>query len=570
MQFLDQLRDRLVAGDPGLTRFLMATRATAAVGLSLGLLLVLARTYHLPLTVPLLGAAIGMTWSIAVSDNAPAQQRATTLLLWFPAAAALTLGSATAANRIVADIAFLAVLFAAMYIRRYGPRGFASGMVAVITFFFALFLRVTFAQLPWLFVALGVTAVCTYALRFFVFPDRPRRAMRNAVDAFEARRRLIARTIAAAARRGHWSTRARLQLQHHIFRLNESALAIDDILREMDAPEERAAVIDAELCTEETAARAIEDPRTPVEMVPLHLAIERVCAEDWTPRGAFRAGTQVELGLLSPSLRQAIQLTVAAAVSIVAGELLSPQRWYWAVLAAFVIFSGTSSSGETLKKAWSRFLGTAFGVAAGIVVGTLVHGDKTLAFILLFVCLFAAVYFIRVSYAVMIFFITALLSLLYVLLGLFSDSLLVLRLIETGIGAACGGLAARFLLPIRTRDVLESVAVEALQRLKDVVRLSVGKLSGDDASADPVTAARTYDEAVQSARTQIEPLIRLRRANTEQLERRLLLLAACGYYGRTLARIASNGKDDRDDAINVLERIGRTVHRLGESLAPRA
>lgn len=570
MHLLDQLRDRLVAGDPGLTRLLMALRATAGVGLSLTILLWIAHVYRLPLTVPLLGAAIGMTWSLGVTDRAPAEQRATTLLLWFPAAGALTLGTATAANRILADVIFLAVLFTAVYIRKFGPRGYASGMVGVITFFFALFLRATFAQLPWLLAALAVTAVCTYVLRFFVLPDRPSRALGNAVDAFEARRRLIAGTIAAAKRRGGWSARSRMQLQHHIFRLNESALAIDDILRDIDAPEERAAVIDAELRTEEAAQQALQDPHSTPALQPLRLSVERVRAAGWTPRGAFRVGTQLDTGVLTPSLRQAIQLTAAGAASIVAGELLSPQRWYWAVLAAFVIFSGTSSSGETLKKAWSRFLGTALGVAAGIVVGTLVHGDKTLAFILLFVCLFAAVYFIRISYAVMIFFITALLSLLYVLLGLFSDSLLMLRLIETGIGAAFGGLAARFLLPIRTRDVLESVAVEALQRLKDVVRLSVQKLTGDDASADPLTAARTYDEAVQSVRTQLEPLIRLRRAGTEQLERRLLLFAACGYYARALARSASNGKPDRAGAITALERIERAVHRLGESLAPRS
>lgn len=570
MNLLEQLRDRLVAGDPGLTRLMMALRATAGVGLSLVILLWMARVYHLPLTVPLLGAAIGMTWSLGVTDRAPAEQRATTLLLWFPAAAALALGTVTAGNRVLADVTFLAVLFLAVYVRTFGPRGYASGMVGVITFFFALFLRATSGQLPWLVAALAVTAVCTYVLRFFILPDRPSRALGNAAEAFQARRRLIARTIADAARRGSWTPRTRTQLQHHVFRLNESALAIDDILREIDAPEERAAVIDAELQTEEAAQQALRDPQARVELPPFHLSIHRVRTADWTPRGAFRVGTQVDTGFFSPSLRQAIQLTAAAAASIIAGELLSPQRWYWAVLAAFVIFSGTSSSGETLKKAWSRFLGTALGVAAGIVVGTLVHGDKTAAFILLFVCLFAAVYFVRVSYAVMIFFITALLSLLYVLLGLFSDSLLILRLVETGIGAAFGGLAARFLLPIRTGDVVESVAIEALQRLKDVVHLSVQKITGDDTDADPVTAARTYDEAVQSVRTQIEPIIRLRRAGTEELERRLLLFAACGYYGRTLARIASNGTHDRDRAVATLERIARTSHRLGESLAARS
>ena len=81
-------------------------------------------------------------------------------------AAALTLGTATAGNRIVGDLTFLAVLFLSVYARKYGPRGYAAGMVSVLTFFFALFLHATFALLPWLLLALAVTMVCSYVLRF--------------------------------------------------------------------------------------------------------------------------------------------------------------------------------------------------------------------------------------------------------------------------------------------------------------------------------------------------------------------------------------------------------------------
>ena len=41
----------------------------------------------------------------------------------------------------VADVGFIAVLFAAVWVRRFGPRGNALGMVAFISYFFALFLR---------------------------------------------------------------------------------------------------------------------------------------------------------------------------------------------------------------------------------------------------------------------------------------------------------------------------------------------------------------------------------------------------------------------------------------------
>lgn len=46
----------------------MAARATGAVGAALGILLALADRLRLPLTVPLVGAALGMTWALGDGD----------------------------------------------------------------------------------------------------------------------------------------------------------------------------------------------------------------------------------------------------------------------------------------------------------------------------------------------------------------------------------------------------------------------------------------------------------------------------------------------------------------------
>lgn len=537
-------RDRLVAADPGLTRLYMAARATGAVGLALGILLALSDRLQLPLTVPLVGAALGMTWAIAVNDPSPREQRLTTLLLWLPAAAMLTLGTFTAPNRVLSDALFVAILFASVYVRRYGPRGFATGMVGVLAFFFSLFLHATFAQLPWLLFALAVTTACTYVIRFFVFPDRPEYAFRNGVSAFRARQRLICATIEQAVERGKWSRRLQRQMNHHVFRLNETAIALDDVLRETSASEQRAAVVDAELATEETVECAIRDPQARVEMPLLVMEAPASISSDWSPRGLFRIGTQIETGRFDPTTRQAIQLTLAAIPAIVAGDLLSAQRWYWAVLTAFVVFSGTTSAGETLRKAWSRVAGTALGVLAGVLIALIVRGDRPAALALLFVFLFVAVYGLRLSYAVMTFGITAVLSLLYVLLGLFTDQILVLRLIETAVGAAIGGAAATFVLPIHTERVVSSVIAEALHRLSAAVEQASLRLTGDE-RADPIQAARAYDEAFQTVRAQLLPLIySLRLRPDEALRTRLLLLAACGYSVRALASLANDAPPD--------------------------
>lgn len=101
---------------------------------------------------------------------------------------------------------------------------------------------------------------------------------------------------------------------------------------------------------------------------------------------------------LRPTTRQAIQVSVAASLAIITGELVSPARWYWAVIAAFVIFAGTNSWGETLTKGWQRLLGTTLGVPAGVLVATLLTGHEADALAGIFVCLFCAFYLFHDSY----------------------------------------------------------------------------------------------------------------------------------------------------------------------------
>ena len=152
-----------------------------------------------------------------------------------------------------------------------------------------------------------------------------------------------------------------------------------------------------------------------------------------------------------PSTRQAIQVAVAAALAIVVGETVSPSHWYWAVIAAFVIFAGTNSWAETLDKGWQRLLGTVLGVPSGVLVATLVSGNTVASLVMIFVCLFCAFYFMKVTYSLMTFWISTMLALMYGLLGEFTFSLLLLRIEETAVGAVIGIAAAMLVLPINTR-----------------------------------------------------------------------------------------------------------------------
>jgi Fusaric acid resistance protein-like len=492
------LQDRIVAADPALVRFFMAARATAAVGTALALLLFLRSIFHMQLSEVLVGVPLGMMAINAVNDSRHRDQRITTLLLWLPAAASILIGTFAAPNRILSEALFVIVLFVAIYVRRYGPRGSAMGVILVISFFFVLVFHIAPRELPWALLSVLITLLTTYLFRFVLLRDNPRLALRNASAAFRARQRLLAAASGPARER-------------HALRLNETALVLHDLLRD---PEDRLNVL-------ETEVASVSQERSD----PLHLDENAPVDSEWTPRAPFRVGTQIDTGRIHQTLRQAIQLSAAGTLAIMLGEVISSQRWYWAVLTAFIVFIGTSSSGEIRSRAWSRVAGTAFGVVAGMLLSYAVLAHKDLAFAVLMTCLFATVYTLRLSFAWFTFFLTIVISMLYLLLGLFSDGLLALRLTETVLGALLGGAAATLLLPISTRRVSLNVTVEALKRLDDLVGSSVESLRGNR-QADPIDAARRFDEALQST------------PDNRYFSLRMTFMMSCAYYARALASLA--------------------------------
>ncbi|MEU6422461.1 FUSC family protein [Streptomyces spiralis] len=245
-------------------------------------------------------------------------------------------------------------------------------------------------------------------------------------------------------------------------------------------------------------------------------------------------------GLRRPTTRAAVQVALGSALAIVGGEFLSAQRWYWAVLTCWIVFLNTSSTGEVLVKGYRRLLGTVLGVVAGIVLAGLVgpHTWTALALVLLFV--FAMFYTAPLSYTLMSFFVTAALGLLYTLLHTYSLAVLVLRIEETALGAACGIIAAAVVLPVRTDRRTNELLVTVLERLADVTGAAVDQLSGGPA-ADLLDQARDLDQALGDLRSAVQPLthpitpLRARRNTAQYL---LALLETCAYHARSLAATA--------------------------------
>ncbi|WP_181772832.1 FUSC family protein [Amycolatopsis pittospori] len=203
--------------------------------------------------------------------------------------------------------------------------------------------------------------------------------------------------------------------------------------------------------------------------------------------------------------RSAIQAVVGGGLAVLGGELVSSQRWYWAVLTVFVVFIGSSTAGATFVKGVRRLGGTLIGIVGGLVLTLLVSGSVPATLALILVCVFGMVYMARVSQVIMAFFITSMLGLLYSLLGTFSLEVLWIRVAETAVGAAAGILAAVVIVPVRTRAVMLDDVSTLLEELDEFVEKAAGLLSGAE-NVSVIEKSRDLDRAVDQVRTTIEPL----------------------------------------------------------------
>ncbi|MFF8637051.1 FUSC family protein [Streptomyces pilosus] len=268
---------------------------------------------------------------------------------------------------------------------------------------------------------------------------------------------------------------------------------------------------------------------------------EELEAEDAAIDAGEEAGeADRHTGLRRPTTRAAVQVAVGSTLAIVGGELLSTDRWYWAVLTCWIVFINTASTGEILVKGYRRLLGTVFGVVAGIALAAVVGRHTLAAFLLVLLLIFLMFYTAPLSYTLMSFFVTAMLGLLYTLLHTYSWEVLVLRLEETALGAACGVVAAALVLPVRTDRRTDELLVTVLERLAEVTDAAVGQLSGAP-GGDLLDRARELDQALGDLRSATQPLthpvtpLRARRTNARYV---VALLETCAYHARSLAATA--------------------------------
>jgi uncharacterized membrane protein YccC len=624
----------------------MAAGAAFSMASALGLEYLVARVGHTgaqgSLVAMLLGSVVAMMGSMALTD--PRVWPKVRTALFFPVAFGIGMvaGVGVADHRDLMLAVFVVVMFAAVYVRRFGAAFFFYGFMVWIGYFFASFLHATAPMLPALFETVVIGSAWVLLLSLTVLRVNLGRTLRRTVRAFDARARGVVRAAAELLeyRTAEPSQLARLRrtLRGQQARLAESALIVEGwsanpgaLPAGWSAPALRRKLIDAQQAIDGLAAAADAladgDPELAAAALPVldrlarrddtgasraayvlaeaaeravparsdgtgwwparHLAVAaleflKLARDVDTPPeveelDVFEPAVNLAMGNLpgSPAVasdvparggrwnplarldmttRQAIQVAVAGSLTILAGQELSEVRYYWAVIAAFVMFAGTGTRAEIFLKGFNRVLGTLVGLFASIGLADLTAGHTGAVLVVIVASMFCGFYLITVSYAYMIFFITIMIGQLYSVLHVFSAGLLVLRLEETTVGAAIGFVVAMVVVPLSTRDTFRVARDSVLTALAELLAVAADRLAG----STPVKSAPALDRLARGLDDRVRQLSLVARPLTRPLlwgnsplrtRHRLALYGATATHARELTVALRQAGCSTDPAI---------------------
>jgi uncharacterized membrane protein YccC len=222
--------------------------------------------------------------------------------------------------------------------------------------------------------------------------------------------------------------------------------------------------------------------------------------------------------------------------------------------------------------------GTLVGVIAGSVLARLVGDRVSLQIAVVLLALFLGLYLMRVNYTFMVIGITVMVAQLYLELDEFSNSLLLLRLEETAIGAAVATATVVLVLPLRTGRVTRVAARQHLDALADLIDRAVDRLldpvSSSGSDLELRAAARRLDIAYQALVATVRPL---RTPLLGRLAGRIAgfmqTASAARYYARNLIVDASTrhgllGPAARTELIRARRQLMASITAVTTALHP--
>ena len=521
-----RLLTRLLGSDPGLLRFHTALRSSIACVLT-GIVTIGWTVHsHQPPTLAAFALLFAMVAPLFLRDATPRGWFRSLAVIYGSGSASLIAASTLAPWPLVADAVFLAVLFAAMLVQACGPRALGGAMTAVVSFYLGLYLHPALAHVS---AMLGLSTIALASVAFtgrVLVPTRPEATLRRALTAVMQR----AATVLADC---HGDCRAdrhadEPNAMRHLSLLNEAALAVEEQLGLLDLPGAqrlRACLIDVEVAA---GLHAVESNQLDRSDVRLRVALRRLsrAGRDAVASTAHAARTGVKragvrrTGVKGTGVKRstgaafvwrdvlswlpACRATTAALIAMLIGHSVSPERWFWAVITTFVVFLGTRSRGDTIRKTGERVLGTLAGVAVSAALVGALHATPWLLVAAMAACVFGWAYFILTLYGQGVFFITVLVGLIYGELGFAIGPLIEMRVEEVFVGCVVSIAVAVSMMPLRTShhvDVKVTGVLDALDELLRVCSPGVGGLAHH-----PIVAMRALDRRWHELRVALRPL----------------------------------------------------------------
>ncbi|MFD3589969.1 FUSC family protein [Streptomyces sp. NPDC058683] len=249
-----EVRGRLAAADPGLLRFTAGLRTVLAIAVTLAVLAAL----RFDVSHLVAGAITAMVATFAIREKGRSQQ-AVTLALGLPVAlASMSLGALLNQQVVIGDLFFVALIFCAVYSRRFGDRGTALGLIGFQIYFASLFVRATGPALPGLYVVIAVAFGSAALARFVLVPQTPAGILDRLRRAFRGR---FAQLVAAQAELLDAGPdeldKAVEEVRVRTARLHETALLIQGRLPDGTSDEAVARLVQRRIADAEIAAERL-------------------------------------------------------------------------------------------------------------------------------------------------------------------------------------------------------------------------------------------------------------------------------------------------------------------------
>lgn len=210
---------QILAADPGHMRFKNAVKATAGLGFSaFTTLFLLFLMDDIQLTPVIMSGMIGMMSIIIAMDPTVAERKKTTLLLLIPSIVGMIAGTWFVENTLIINALMVIVITGGFYFSKYGSRYFSFGQMAFMTIYSAFITKMSWGDLPWMFLGVGIGIMYAYLFNFYLFRNSAK-TLKHSMHAFHMQANITINLLIDSVQTTDINDQRQQQIEKHIQKL---------------------------------------------------------------------------------------------------------------------------------------------------------------------------------------------------------------------------------------------------------------------------------------------------------------------------------------------------------------